>query len=77
MKKDEPDLDNRTVWIPDSKTPYGVEAVPLKRLRLMRSEVSSRSQGRPLSVPERRECRPPRWMTNRAQADAFRGNEQH
>jgi len=29
MKKDQLDLDNRTVWIPDSKTPNGVAEVPL------------------------------------------------
>jgi integrase len=29
MKKDQLDLVNRTVWIPDSKTPNGVAEVPL------------------------------------------------
>ena len=29
MKKDQLDLENRTVWIPDSKTPSGVAEVPL------------------------------------------------
>jgi integrase len=29
MKKDQLDLENRTVWIPDSKTPNGVAEVPL------------------------------------------------
>ena len=29
MKKDQLDLANRTVWIPDSKTPNGVAEVPL------------------------------------------------
>jgi integrase len=29
MKKDQIDLENRTVWIPDSKTPNGVAEVPL------------------------------------------------
>jgi hypothetical protein len=28
MKKDQLDLVNRTVWIPDSKTPNGVAEVP-------------------------------------------------
>jgi len=30
MKKEQLDLENRTVWIPDSKTPNGVAEVPLK-----------------------------------------------
>jgi integrase len=29
MKKDQLDLENRTVWIPDSKTPSGIAGVPL------------------------------------------------
>jgi integrase len=29
MKKDQVDLENRIVWIPDSKTPNGVAEVPL------------------------------------------------
>jgi integrase len=29
MKKDQLDLENGTVWIPDSKTPNGVAEVPL------------------------------------------------
>ncbi|MGA7414062.1 MAG: tyrosine-type recombinase/integrase [Bryobacteraceae bacterium] len=29
MKKDQLDLENRTVWIPDSKTPNGIAEVPL------------------------------------------------
>src|SRR5436309_929490 len=29
MKKDQLDLENRTLWIPDSKTPNGVAEVPL------------------------------------------------
>lgn len=32
MKKDQLDLENRTVWIPDSKTPNGVAEVPLTDL---------------------------------------------
>ena len=32
MKKDQLDLDNRTVWIPDSKTPNGVAEVPLTEI---------------------------------------------
>jgi integrase len=32
MKKDQLDLENRTVWIPDSKTPNGVAEVPLTEL---------------------------------------------
>ncbi len=32
MKKDQVDLDNRTVWIPDSKTPNGVAEVPLTEI---------------------------------------------
>ena len=32
MKKDQLDLENRTVWIPDSKTPNGVAEVPLTNI---------------------------------------------
>jgi integrase len=32
MKKDQVDLDNKVVWIPDSKTPNGVAEVPLTDL---------------------------------------------
>lgn len=32
MKKDQLDLVNRTVWIPDSKTPNGVAEVPLTEI---------------------------------------------
>src|SRR5712671_2370918 len=32
MKKDQLDLENRTVWIPDSKTPNGVAEVPLSEI---------------------------------------------
>jgi len=32
MKKDRVDLDNKVVWIPDSKTPNGVAEVPLTEL---------------------------------------------
>jgi len=32
MKKDQLDLDNGTVWIPDSKTPNGVAEVPLTEI---------------------------------------------
>jgi integrase len=32
MKKDQLDLDNRTVWIPDSKTSNGVAEVPLTEI---------------------------------------------
>jgi integrase len=32
MKKDQVDLGNKTVWIPDSKTPNGVAEVPLTEL---------------------------------------------
>src|SRR5439155_14794047 len=32
MKKDQLDLENGTVWIPDSKTPYGVAEVPLTEI---------------------------------------------
>jgi integrase len=32
MKKDQLDLENQTVWIPDSKTPNGVAEVPLTEI---------------------------------------------
>lgn len=34
MKKDQVDLENAFVWIPDSKTPNGVAEVPLTELAL-------------------------------------------
>jgi hypothetical protein len=32
MKKDQLDLENGTVWIPDSKTPNGIAEVPLTEI---------------------------------------------
>ena len=32
MKKEQVDLENRMVWIPDSKTPNGVAEVPLTEI---------------------------------------------
>jgi integrase len=34
MKKDQVDLENAVVWIPDSKTPNGIAEVPLTELAL-------------------------------------------
>ena len=43
MKKDQLDLGNRTVWIPDSKTPNGVAEVPL-------TEIAADAFGRQLTI---------------------------
>jgi len=41
MKRDQVDLENRVVWIPDSKTPNGVAEVPLTQSRGQRVGGSS------------------------------------
>ena len=58
MKKDQLDLENRTVWIPDSKTPNGVAEVPLTEIAVDAFHEATRHlrAGR-LPVPERRESR--------------------
>ncbi len=57
MKKDQLDLVNRTVWIPDSKTPNGVAEVPLTDIAVeaFRNQLAVSGPGE-YSVPERREC---------------------
>ena len=47
MKKDQLDLENRTVWIPDSKTPNGVAEVPLTEIAgdAFRRQLASGGQG--------------------------------
>jgi integrase len=34
MKKEQVDLENRMVWLPDSKTPNGVAEVPLSEIAI-------------------------------------------
>ena len=60
MKKDQLDLDNGTVWIPDSKTPNGVAEVPLTEIAAdaFRRQLALAGPGR-VSVPERCESRWP------------------
>jgi integrase len=43
MKKEQVDLENRTVWIPDSKTPNGVAEVPL-------SEIAAEAFGSQIAI---------------------------
>ncbi|MGA2877614.1 MAG: site-specific integrase [Bryobacteraceae bacterium] len=47
MKKEQLDLENRTVWIPDSKTPNGVAEVPLTEIAVdaFRSQLSISGPG--------------------------------
>lgn len=47
MKKDQLDLVNRTVWIPDSKTPNGVAEVPLTDIAVdaFRSQLAISGHG--------------------------------
>ena len=45
MKKDEVDLDNAMVWIPDSKTPNGVAEVPLTPLAVQAFQDQLRIAG--------------------------------
>ena len=47
MKKDELDLENRTVWIPDSKTPNGIAEVPLTEIAVeaFRSQLAISGPG--------------------------------
>lgn len=53
MKKDQVDLENRTVWIPDSKTANGVAEVPLTEIavKALRSQLAI-AEPSPLSVPK-------------------------
>ncbi len=48
MKKDQLDLENRTVWIPDSKTPNGIGEVPLTDIAAdaFRSQLGISGPGR-------------------------------
>ncbi len=56
MKKDQVDLENAVVWIPDSKTPNGVAEVPLTDLAVEAFRDQMRARwGRAVSVSERRE----------------------
>ncbi len=43
MSKDQLDLENKTVWIPDSKTPNGVAEVPLTEIAVEAFRKSDRS----------------------------------
>ncbi len=47
MKKEHLDLENRTVWIPDSKTPNGVAEVPLTEIAVVafQSQLAISGQG--------------------------------
>ena len=47
MKKEQVDLANAVLWIPDSKTPDGISEVPLTRLALeaLRSQLSISGNG--------------------------------
>jgi len=47
MKKEQLDLENRTVWIPDSKTPNGVAEVPLTEIAIeaFRSQLAISGSG--------------------------------
>jgi integrase len=51
MKKDQLDLENRTVWIPDSKTPNGVAEVPLTEIAADAFRRQLASQGQALLFP--------------------------
>jgi integrase len=48
MKKDQVDLDNAVVWIPDSKTPNGVGEVPLTDLAVaaFKAQMQAAGEGR-------------------------------
>ena len=67
MKKEQVDLENAVVWIPDSKTPNGIAEVPLTDLaRRSISESDSNRRTGDLVVSERRE-------SDRASEDAQDG----
>ena len=55
MKKDQVDLDNAVVWIPDSKTPNGVAEVPLTELAVKAFREQIRIPVPGILVPERQE----------------------
>ena len=54
MKKEQVDLENAVVWIPDSKTPNGVAEVPLTEIAVeaFRDQIRSRWTESPWSVSE-------------------------
>jgi hypothetical protein len=50
MKKEQLDLENRTVWIPDSKTPNGIAEVPLTEIAVEAFRQQVALSGRPFPV---------------------------
>lgn len=46
MKRDQVDLQNAVVWIPDSKTPSGIAEVPLTQLAIeaLKEQMATLSQ---------------------------------
>ena len=71
MKKDQVDLENKVIWIPDSKTPNGVAAVPLTDLAVaaVRDQMQLAPDS-PVSVPQRKRRRPSDDVQDRLAADA-------
>ena len=57
MKKDQVDLENAVVWIPDSKTPNGVAEVPLTDMarEAFRDQMRDRRTTRPYLFPSEQE----------------------
>jgi integrase len=57
MRKDQVDLANAVVWIPESKTPNGVAEVPLTEIAVMafRNQIEI-SWSRAVAISERQEC---------------------
>jgi integrase len=58
MKKDQVDLANATVWIPDSKTPNGIAEIPLTPLAVETFKSQMRSQGLDPSCSRATKTRP-------------------
>ena len=57
VRKDQVDLENAVIWIPDSKTPNGVAEVPLTDMALeaLRSQIAFAGPGPylfPSEIPE-------------------------
>jgi integrase len=63
MKKGQVDLDNKVIWIPDSKTPNGVAEVPLTGLAVAASGSDATCRGQPVSVSQRER----RWPSDNVQ----------
>ena len=75
MKKEQLDLENRTVWIPDSKTPNGIAGVPLTEIAVdaFRQQSAHSGPGPFLFPSEENSGRPSEDVQDRLARDASPG----